>query len=87
MNDITVGDKTKFVYIKDMVKDYLVRNHYSGLSMDDCGCGLDDFAPCDEGPYPECIASKEYVLQDGEHLGDSGPGDIVYIPVCVPITL
>lgn len=23
-----------------------------------CGCGLDDFAPCGDGPFPECVPAK-----------------------------
>ena len=29
----------------EIVKSWLQANHFDGLSLDDCGCGLDDFAP------------------------------------------
>jgi hypothetical protein len=40
---------------KEIVKDYLKRNGFDGLTMPGvCGCGLDDFAPCcDE--HEECV--------------------------------
>ena len=29
-----------------------------GLCNEDCGCGLEDFAPCQYGPYYDCELSK-----------------------------
>ena len=36
--------------VYDMIREYLERNGYNGLVSDDgeCGCVLDDLAPCDE---------------------------------------
>jgi len=34
---------------KKIVIAYLKENGYDGLAGDDCGCGIDDFAPCGEG--------------------------------------
>jgi len=33
--------------VTDIVIKYLKDNGYDGLCGDGCGCGLDDFAPCD----------------------------------------
>ena len=68
----------------DIVKRWLQANHFDGLSLDDCGCGLDDFAPCDSGPYPECQSARAHVVQCGEHYPDAYPGDILYIPAETP---
>lgn len=42
------------------------------------GCGLDDFAPCGDGPYPHCKAAISRTLVEGEFIGDGGPGDKAY---------
>lgn len=34
--------------VKDMVISYLKTHNYDGLCYEDCGCGLDDLAPCGE---------------------------------------
>ncbi len=35
------------VTVKSIVRDYLKRNKYDGLyNGGDCGCGVDDLAPC-----------------------------------------
>ena len=34
--------------VKEIVHEYLRVNGYDGLCSDDCGCGLDDLAPCEQ---------------------------------------
>ena len=34
--------------IKEIVLDYLKEHSFDGLAGDECGCGIDDFAPCGE---------------------------------------
>ena len=36
--------------VKEIIGNYLKQTGYSGLCSDDCGCGLDDIAPCDGNP-------------------------------------
>jgi len=33
--------------VQEIIKKYLRDNGFDGLCNDDCGCGIDDFAPCD----------------------------------------
>ena len=33
--------------VKDIVKEWLSKNGYDGLSNQECGCGIDDFMPCE----------------------------------------
>jgi hypothetical protein len=46
-----------------------LREHgYDGLyalinGTEECGCGVDDFAPCGEGPFPQCVPAK--LAEDG----------------------
>lgn len=34
--------------VREIVVAYLKKHGYDGLCTDDCGCGLDDLAPCGE---------------------------------------
>lgn len=47
----------KIVYqaIKDAGADGLCDN-------DECGCGLDDFAPCEDGPYSDCQLARKLTV-------------------------
>ncbi len=57
------GERKEPPNLKAIVKQWLKNNGYSGLTTEDatgpfggdpaCGCGLDDFMPCDE-PTMEC---------------------------------
>jgi hypothetical protein len=43
--------------------EWLKARGYDGLYNGDfgteaCGCAVDDFAPCGEGPYPECVTAE-----------------------------
>lgn len=62
---------------------WLREHDFDGLCEPEteCGCGLDDFAPCGAGPYPYCKPAKKRRLRDGEYIGDSGPGDVAYFVV------
>jgi len=66
--------------VKEIVKTWLKDNDFDGLCNEDCGCGIDDFAPCGDGPYPDCEAAISRVLGDDEYVGDCGPGDIWFEP-------
>lgn len=48
-----------------MVREWLIINGFDGLCSDECGCGVDDFAPCGEGPYSDC-ESAEAILEEGK---------------------
>lgn len=63
-----------------MVLDWLREHGADGLCEPEteCGCGLDDFAPCGDGPYPHCKAAISRTLVEGEFIGDGGPGDKAY---------
>jgi len=39
----------------DIIKAYLKANGYDGLAGCERGCWLDDFAPCCDGPLPDCV--------------------------------
>jgi len=53
----------------------------AAVPLDPCGCGLDDIAPCGDGPYPQCKPAKARTLGEGEYIGDCGPGETAYFVV------
>lgn len=65
---------------KEIVIEWLKQHGADGLCEPDteCGCGLEDFAPCGDGPYPHCKPAKAATLGDGDYVGDAGPGDTAY---------
>jgi hypothetical protein len=65
---------------KKIIIEYLRSNGFDGLCEPEteCGCGLDDFAPCCDGPYPQCRPATARRLAEGEFIGDGGPGDVAY---------
>lgn len=52
-------DKRGTPSVTDMVRLYLVDHGFDGLYSypGECGCELDDLAPCPEGPQSGCIAA------------------------------
>ena len=47
----------------DILKLWLTEHLFDGLcDGDDCGCLLDDFAPCGDGPYPSCQPARKVEL-------------------------
>lgn len=45
--------------VKDIVTEYLKSNGYDGLYNDDCGCPVDDLAPCCQ-LYDDCTAGYRH---------------------------
>ena len=77
--------------VHEMVKLYIRQQGMDGLCNGVCGCGLDDFAPCGDGPYSDCeMARKVTKLNSGDlqhpitgeviHCPDADPGDDIFVP-------
>jgi len=47
--------------VKEIVKEYLIKNGYDGLYDRECGCRIDDLMPCVEG-FEGCQAG--YLVDD-----------------------
>lgn len=41
---------------------------YARVGGDECGCSIHDFAPCLEGPFPECVPAEQRDIPDGPVL-------------------
>ena len=63
--------------VLEIVRGWLKEHGYDGLCRDECGCGLDDLAPCDCAPYGDCKpAYKKPCTNCGQC--DCGIGDDCY---------
>ena len=47
--------------VKEIVKEYLIKNKYDGLCNDRCGCELNDLTPCN------CDANLTYCIPAYKH--------------------
>ena len=58
-------------YERRKIRQWLKDNGFDGLWNDEgdphCGCTLDDFAPCGDGPCKDCVAAHK--RDDGMHPG------------------
>lgn len=52
-----------------MVRAYLIQHGYDGLYTEDCGCHVDDLAPCGDMP-PTCQAGYRMATPWGEIIGN-----------------
>ncbi len=55
----------------EIIKAWLKANGYDGLYTEDCGCSVDDLAPCSESPA-DCMAG--YILPRNAMGGDFSIG-------------
>lgn len=56
--------------VRGIIADYLRAGGYDGLAGDECGCGLDDLAPCGE-PFMGCMPAWRWDCSDGICPDDS----------------
>ena len=57
-----------------MIRDYLQRNGFDGLYLDDeCGCRLDDLFPCGGEYIEDCKAGVVSPCDCGDHSWHIGP--------------
>ena len=68
----------------EMVRKYIEDQGLDGLCNGACGCGLDDFAPCGDGPYPDCVAAKKQVMPEDRDLRDPDTGELISCPDASP---
>lgn len=51
--------------LHDIIKAGLISEGYEGLYAEECGCGLDDLAPCQDGPDPQFCKPGYKATKDG----------------------
>ena len=52
--------------VKDIIKEYLIKNGYDGLYYDDCGCVLEDFYPCSSEAILDCCPGYKTEFPNGK---------------------
>ena len=76
--------------LQEFVIAALKAGGHDGMINDEgCGCGVDDFAPCGDGPYSECSPARKLIIPDNGILidpkdgakvrHDGYPGDGVFV--------
>jgi hypothetical protein len=70
----------------DIIRQYLRDHGYDGLAGEDCGCAIDDLAPCDEGcnHCNPAFAFRAKDLKDGEYECYYEQDEIVYCATVAP---
>lgn len=68
-------DEEGYVALIPELAEWLKEHEYDGLCRDLggedwCGCGLNDFAPCDNGPHGDCQPAYRHTV-DGETVYSS----------------
>lgn len=62
--------------VRGIIIEFLTANGYDGLADDECGCGIDDLAPCGGTCIPlDCEPAYRWRCAAGCHrLKDEGEG-------------
>jgi hypothetical protein len=50
---------------KEIIQEWLIKEGHDGLCNDECGCSVEDLAPCGDGPYPNCMVAKDVGEKQG----------------------
>ena len=64
--------------VKQIIIEHLKSIGADGLCTDDCGCGIDDLAPC-ECWCPDCVPARKTIADEAGEFHDIG--DTVYTPL------
>jgi hypothetical protein len=69
--------------LNEIIKTAIVAAGGNGLCNSDreCGCGIEDIAPCYTVDLNECTIARGRVLGPDEHIGELGPGDTLMEPL------
>lgn len=57
--------------VREIVCDWLKAHGMDGLAADDCGCGIDDLAPCGDIGTNDCVGARKCKCDQGS--GDDNP--------------
>ncbi|MFA5168947.1 MAG: hypothetical protein WC530_10515 [Candidatus Omnitrophota bacterium] len=66
--------------VREILIEWLKARNCDGLATEDCGCGIDDLAPCDSYNF-DCKAAREcFATEDDEDYGVCGieAGDTIF---------
>lgn len=51
--------------VADILKEWLKENGYDGLCNTECGCSIEDFAPCNLSEILDCIPAYSSLTHEG----------------------
>ena len=64
--------------VKQIIIEHLKSIGADGLCTDDCGCGIDDLAPCEQW-CPDCVPARKTIADEAGEFHDIG--DTIYVPL------
>ena len=65
--------------VREIVSEWLKANDYDGLCSYECGCGLNDFMPCDQGCEDCSPAYRAVADEDDMAICPCEIGDVIYM--------
>ena len=69
--------------VHEIILEYLEEHGFDGLCTDDCGCLLDDLAPCCSESLIDCVPGIKISVTEANKLGMEVDDDCEWIMVPV----
>ena len=67
--------------VYEIIFEYLSKNGFDGLCTDECGCSVDDLAPCCSECVMDCVPARKITVTEANKLGMEVDDDCEWIMV------
>ena len=67
--------------VREIILEYLTTNGFDGLCTDECGCSVDDLAPCCSECVMDCVPARKISVTEANKLGMEVDDDCEWIMV------